>query len=79
MPTKCLIACWQTALMHLSTSHYRFCLPKVIFLMMDLQGDNIDAFLELVECDRASQKLPDQARTVWDKAKCSDGHGVWGT
>ena len=28
---------------------------------MDLQGDNIDAFLELVECDRASQKSPDQA------------------
>ena len=28
---------------------------------MDLQDDNIDAFLELVECDRASQKLPDQA------------------
>jgi hypothetical protein len=27
---------------------------------MDLQGDNIDAFLELVECDRASQKSPDQ-------------------
>ena len=28
---------------------------------MDLQGDNIDAFLELVERDRASQKSPDQA------------------
>ena len=28
---------------------------------MDLQGDNIDAFLELVECDCASQKSPDQA------------------
>ena len=27
---------------------------------MDLQSDNIDAFLELVECDRASQKSPDQ-------------------
>jgi hypothetical protein len=28
---------------------------------MDLQGDNINAFLELVQRDRASQKSPDQA------------------
>ena len=28
---------------------------------MDLQGDNVNAFLELVQRDRASQKSPDQA------------------